>query len=297
MSHRLAMFVLCCIVLVIAGLPSLADAPHLQPGDSFTYDITVQVSETSAQSHSKGKPQTDSSTGAGTATLQIGTVGPDGTANGTLNIQMIGFARGQPVVLQRTLPTIVTPNGEIRPSGSIDPLIDQAIALANQSSRDIATRDVHAQPKWQWLIPSPEYPMTISLNRSLQGEQSYQGLPTLVVQTTGGGQYAPQNDPVQATMSMAGTYYYDQRDGLFVGQAIRTDSTVADAASGTSVDASSLVTIVLRTFTRVPTVEAAPAPGSATPAAETSPSPTSTPVPAQVAPSPYPTVPVVTPTP
>ncbi|MBV8171834.1 MAG: hypothetical protein JO219_07875 [Candidatus Eremiobacteraeota bacterium] len=297
MNHRLAMFVLCCAVVTIAGMPSLADAPHLRPGDSFTYDITVQVDERSAQTGNHSKPQTDSSTGAGTATLQIGTVGPDGTANGTLNIQLIGYTHGQPVVLQRTLQATVSPAGEIHPSGSIDPLIDQAIALANQSSRDIAARDVRTQPRWRWLIPSPEYPMTIALNRAVQGQQTYQGLPTLIVQTTGGGEYVAQNDPVQASMYMAGTYYYDQQDGLFVGQAIRTDSIVQDATSGSSVDSSSLVTIVLRQFSRLPTVEEVAPAASASPTPSAEPTQTPTPVPAQVAPSPYPTVPVVTPTP
>ncbi|MBV8281449.1 MAG: hypothetical protein JO347_05220, partial [Candidatus Eremiobacteraeota bacterium] len=116
------------------------------------------------------------------------------------------------------------------------------------------------------------------------------------VQTTGGGRYAAQHDPIQASLSMAGTDYYDQRDGLFIGQAIRTDSIVSDAASGERLDSSTLVTIVLRSYTKAVQVQSV-----ASPAAESSGSPqpqqTPTPVPTQLAPSPYPTVPVVTPTP
>lgn len=291
MDHRVTALAMCALVAAVS-VPSLADAPHLLPGDTLTYDITIQVNERNTPPRaSTSRVRTDSSAGAGTATLEIVGVDPDGTASGNLSVEMLGFAAGQPIIVRKTVAVKVAPNGEIHPSSTIDPLIDQALALADQSIRDIAGHDVHAQPSWQWRLPAATYPMTIAFDRVLRGEQAYQGLPTLIVQTTGSGQYAADADPVQASVSLAGTYYYDQRDGLFVGQAMRSDTTVADDTAG-SVDASSLVTIVLRSFTRGQQPAATPSPAASgetepTPAPAT---PAPTPVPNEVAPSPYPTV-------
>jgi len=280
-----------CALVAAVSVPSLADAPHLLPGDKLTYDITIQVNERTAPPRvSASKVRNDSSAGAGTATLEIVGVDPDGTANGNLSVELLGFSAGQPIIVRKTVAAKIAPNGEIHPATNIDPLFDQAIALADQSIRDLAGHDVHSQPSWQWRLPAATYPMTIEFDRVLRGEQSYQGLPTLIVQTTGSGQYAADADPVQASVSLAGTYYYDQRDGLFIGQAMRSDTNVADETSG-SVDASSLITIVLRSFTRVQRPEASPSPATteseATPAPAT---PAPTPVPNEIAPSPYPTV-------
>lgn len=294
MIQRVAALALCCIVAAF-GMPSLADVPRVGPGDTFTYDITIQVDESGPKSASKTQ-SSEPTSGAGTATLQILAVAADGSASGNLSVQLVGFTGGEPIQVTKSVPVTLATNGEIKQSDSIDPLLDQAIALADQSMRDIAGRDVHAQPNWQWRLPSTQYPMTVALARSLQGEQVYQGLPTLIVQTTGGGRYAAHDDPIQASLSMAGTDYYDQRDGLFIGQAIRTDSTVSDATSGERLDSSTLVTIVLRSYTKAVQVQTV-----STPAAQSSESPqneqTPTPLPTELAPSPYPTVPVVTPTP
>jgi hypothetical protein len=291
--QRVAALALCCIVAAV-GMPSLADAPRVGPGDTFTYDVTIQVAESGARAGSKMQ-NTEPTSGAGTATLQILAVAADGSASGNLSVSLVGFTGNEPIQVTKSVPVTLATNGEIKQSDSIDPLLDQAIALANQSMRDIASRDVHGQPNWQWRLPSTQFPMTVALARSLQGEQVYQGLPTLIVQTSGGGRYAVHTDPVQASLSMAGTDYYDQRDGLFVGQAIRTDSTVSDAASGEHLESSTLVTIVLRSYTKAVQVQSVSTP-SAQPSGPQN-EQTPTPVPAQIAPSPYPTVPVVTPTP
>ncbi len=291
MNHRAAAFALCCIVALI-GAPGLADAPHLRAGDTLTYDITVQMNESSATQRgpAPARNRSDSSAGAGTATLQIVGVDQGGTANGNLTVDLVGFTRGQPVNLHKSLTVKVAPNGEIHPSSSIDPLLDQTIALADQSIRDISSRDVHAQPNWQWRLSAAAYPMILAFNRTLRGEQTFQGLPTLIVQTVGGGDYAAVADPVQASVALSGTYYYDQRDGLFVGQAMRSDSSVSDATSGGSVDSSTLVTIVLRSFARSTTPQAAASPAAPAPEQTALPSPEPTVVPTELSPVPLPTV-------
>lgn len=291
MKNRAAALALCCVIAFI-GVPGLAAAPHLRVGDTLTYDVTVQVSEHTAVARpaaSRNRNDTSTSTGSGTAILEILAVDPDGTANGNLTVSMVGFSRGSPVVLRKTVAAKVAPNGEIRPASNIDPLLDQALMLANQSTRDIAVRDVRARPVWQWRFAATNYPMTMAFNRSLRGEQLFQGLPTLVVQTIGGGDYVSDTDPRQASVRLAGTYYYDQRDRLFVGQAMRSDTVVSDATSGGSVDSSALVTIVLRSFARVTQPGATPPPSTPAPE-QTAPPPEPSPVPTELSPVPLPTV-------
>jgi hypothetical protein len=288
-NHRAAALAVCCVLVAIA-VSALADTQHLHPGDTLTYDLTIQVQEHTSGAKGAAKQDTgqDLSSGAGTIRLDIASIDPDGTANGTLSADLLGFAHGQPVTLRKSVPVKVTGSGEIRPAASIEPLIDQMIVLANQSVRDLAAHDVHAGPSWRWQIQLQAYPMTLALDRVLRGQQLYQGLPTLVVQSIGGGQYATDADPVQAFMNLAGTDYYDQRDGLFVGEAMRSDTIVSDTASGSAVDSSALVTIQLRAFTRAAEVQPTPAisAGEQSPAVEAPP----TPVPTAYGPAPLPTI-------
>lgn len=290
MNHRVAAIAACCALATLA-VAALADTQHLRPGDTLTYDLSIQVQERTSNTKgvSRRDSGTDLSSGAGTARLDIASVDPDGTANGTMTVDVLGFARGQSISLRKSVGVKIAQNGEIKPNASIEPLIDQMIVMANQSVRDLAAHDVRTDPSWRWQIQAQAYPMIIGLERVLRGEQVYQGLPTLVVQTTGGGEYAVDTDPVQAVMSMAGTDYYDQRDGLFVGEAMRSNTIVSDTNSGTAVDSSALVTIQLRTFSRAPEPQPSP---SATPAEQTSPNSGASPAPAptEYGPAPLPTV-------
>lgn len=287
MNHRAAALAVCCIIATVA-MTGLADTPHLRAGDALTYDLTIQVQEhTSNAKGTKKDDSTNLSSGTGTVRLEIASVDPDGTANGTLSVDVLGFANGQPVTLRKSVAVKVAQNGEIKPAASIEPIIDQMIVLANQSVRDLASHDVRAGPAWRWQIQLQTYPMTLALDRVLRGQQLYQGLPTLVVQSIGGGQYATDADPVQAVMNLAGTDYYDQRDGLLIGEAMRSDTIVSDASSGSAVDSSALVTFQLHAFTRGP--EIAPSPSVS--AGEASPIEASpTPVPTEYGPAPLPTV-------
>lgn len=287
-SLRAAAIAVSFAVATVA-IPGFADTQHLRPGDRLTYDITLQVQQHIAgKGTSKNDRAVDSSAGAGTEALSILTVDPDGTANGTLSVDMLGVAHGQPVVLHKWMTVKVTPSGEIRPAASIDPLLDQAITLANRSVRDLASRDLLNSRSWRSQMQADTYPMTIALDHELRGVKDYQGFPTLIVQTTGTGQYTG-NDPAQASVSLAGTYYYDQRDRLFIGQAIRSDTLVSDG-SGVSVDSSTMVTIVLREFLRGPEIQVSPLPTPAPTSTPETPPSAPTAVPTQLGPSPLPTV-------
>ena len=290
MSHRAAALAVCCTLATVSAV-ALADAPHLRAGDTLTYDLTIQIQERASTGKGTARREagTDMSAGAGTARIDVATIDPDGTANGTLSVDVLGYSPGQPITIHKSIAAQVATDGEIKPSASVGPLIDQMIGLANRSIRDLANRGARTGQSWQWLFPAQDYPMTISLDRVVLGQQQYQGLPTLIVQSAGGGQYAIDTDPVQAAVSLAGTDYYDQRDSILIGEAMRSDTLISDTSSNSALDSSALMTIQLRTFVRAP--EAAPSPSpapaeQATPATEVSPTPVLT----GYGPAPLPTI-------
>ena len=285
MSKPAAALAACCALAAIA-IPSLADAPHLRAGDTLTYDVSMQ-SQQSVTSNKPGQKrgQPYSSASTGTETLQITSVDADGTAHGLMTLTVTGFASDQPVAVNRTVPVTISPDGGVVAAQSGDALFDQTIVLANASIRDLATHDLGSATSWQWKLLAPSTPTTYTFNRMSRGQTMFQGLPTYAVQTTGALDAAVDNDPTQPVVTIAGTFYYDQRDRLFIGEAMRTDSSIFDEASGATTDSSALVTIALRAFQRGPEPQPSP---SASPEAETPPTPT--PVPNGISPLPVPTV-------
>jgi len=287
-SQRAAALAICCTLVTLSAV-AFADTQHLRVGDALTYDLTIQVQERASSGKSSSSREIpDMSAGAGTARIDVASVTPDGTANGTLSVDLVGFSHGAPIVVHKSVAVQVANDGEIKPAASIEPLLDQMIVLANRSIADLASRAVRPGQSWQWLMQAQDYPMTIALDRVARGQQLYQGLPTLIVQSTGGGQHASDADPVQAAISLAGTDYYDQRDALLVGEAMRSDTLVSDASSNSTLDSSTLMTIQLRAFARAARAQPSPSapPAVEAPAAQYTP----TPLPTAYGPAPLPTV-------
>ena len=285
-SKPAAALAACCTLAAIA-MPSLADAPHLRAGDTLSYDVSMQ-SQQSVTSNKPGQRRgaSYSSAGTGTETLQIVSVDADGTAHGSMTLTVTGMQSDQPLALNRTVSVSVSPDGRIVAAQSVDPLFDQTIMLANASIRDLAARDLGGATSWQWKLLAPNASATYTFNRVSRGQTMFLGLPTYAVQTTGGMDAAADNDPTQPVVAIAGTFYYDQRDRLFIGEAMRTDSSVFDETSGVTLDSSALVTIALRAFQRGP--EPQPSPSASPLEAETPPTPT--PAPTGLSPLPVPTV-------
>ena len=294
MNHRATALAVCCALAAIA-VTALADTQHLRPGDSLTYDLTIQVQQHASNSRTSANRTNNpnaaqNSSGTGAARIDIASVDADGTANGTLTVDLVGVTQHKPRSVHNVVVVKVAPAGARTPAARLDPLNDQMMALANQSIRDLTARQNRNGQIWHWSQPMQTYAATVDLERVARGPQIYQGLPTLIVQTAGGGEYAPPDDPVQAAMSLIGTDYYDQRDAIFVGEAMRSDSAVSNAASGDAIDSSALTTIQLRNFSRGPEVQSTPA--AAPPAEQPSPPVQTypTPLPTAYGPAPLPTV-------
>ena len=281
-SKPAATLAACCAIAVIA-MRSLADAPHLRAGDKLTYAISVESQQQVGTARHPGP--LSSRAGTGTETLDIASVDSNGTAHGSLTLNMTGYDSDKPLAIFKTVSVNVAPDGRIVAFSNIDPWLDQTTAIANENIRDLTARDLTNATSWVWTMVAPKASVSYTFNRQSRGQVMMQGLPAYAVETVGGIDPTSVDDPSKTHVELAGTFYYDQRDRLFVGEAIRTESSVFNPASGETVNTSVLVTIALRDFARG--LEAAPT-VSAAPEVEASPTPTA--VPTGLSPIPVPTV-------
>ncbi len=265
-------------LLLTAGMlamPLCARAHSLLPGDRLTYDVTVEAQEHSVPANADTSEEaTVNSVGAGTETIVIDSVDARGRAHAGVTLDIQGRSGDAPIAIHRTVPATITPIGEILIGQSVDPLIDQALLLANQGVRDFASRTLSRGVTWRLSARAAAYPMTIEYERSAGVTGKFRGLPTVPIASVGAGDYASPDpaQPLTASTTISGTYYYDQRDRLFIGEALRNDVLVSSGAHGAHVNSSTTINIVLRSLER------AKPPASATPAASAAPSVSPTPI-------------------
>ena len=281
-SKPAATLAVCCAIAAIA-LRSLADTSHLRVGDKLTYAVSVESQQQVGTARHPGP--LSSRAGTGTETLEITSVDSDGTARGSLTLDLTGYDGNKQLAIHKTVPAIVTPDGRIVAVLNVDPWLDQTSAIANESIKDLAARDLANAASWQWTMAAPRAAVSYTFNRQSRGQVMLQGLPTFAIETIGGIDPNSVDDPTKTQVEVAGTFYYDQRDRLFIGEAVRSECSIFDSVAGLTQDSSALVTIALRDFARAPE----PAP-SVSPAPEVEASPTPTAVPTEYSPIAVPTV-------
>jgi len=282
------------LAAAIFAMPLCALAHSLRPGDRLTYDLTIEAQEHRVPPNAATQSETTvASVGAGTETIRVDSVDSAGVAHAAIDLDIQGQSAGTPVIIRTTLSALITPIGEVIIPRSVDPLIDQAFVLANQGVRDIARRRLSSGTTWRSSLRATDYPMVIAYERSATAAGKLHGLPTFAVASVGSGDYTSADPfkPVQASLTIAGTYYYDQLDHLFVGEALRDDFLVSNGPRGSHVDSSTTINIVLRSIERAKATAAPP-----TPAASAAPTPSPTPrevptaVPTGLGPAPLPTI-------
>jgi hypothetical protein len=286
---------LCRFVFAVAfvAVPLCAAAHPLHAGDRLTYDLTVEAQEhhVPANGATRGEVTLDSA-GAGTETIVVSSVDAKGYARADVSLDIRGQTGDAPVVVHRTVGATISPIGEVLITQRVDPLVDQALLLANQAVRDFASRSLALGATWRLATRAQSLPMVIEHVRSATSQGKFRGFPTVSVASVGGGDYASDSatDPVQASVSITGTYYYDRSDHLFVGEALRNDFVVTNGAQGAHVDTTTTINLMLRSFERAAPTPAPSAAPSATPASTPTPIETPTPVPTGFGAKPLPTV-------
>ncbi len=235
---------------------------HLRVGDSLTYAVTLELQQHHSRLAQKLEERSSESSGEGTETISIYHIASDGTALGSVKAMFHGTQDGQPVILQTSFLAKVLPNGEMRAHGGLGRQIEEAFNFANSSAHEIASHPQAAGTAWKTVQQTPYASITIA--RKVNGRKTYQGFPVIEVQSVGTGLLKQTSDGqhIEGTIQLSGTSYYDDRDGLMIGESIRT-LTIANG-SGTPAahsNYSSALNVMLSSLARAKA--AAPRPGQA----------------------------------
>ncbi|MBC5805118.1 MAG: hypothetical protein DLM53_01620 [Candidatus Eremiobacter antarcticus] len=235
---------------------------HLRVGDALTYAVTLELQQHHSRMAPKLEERSSESSGEGTETVSIYHIASDGTALATVNAMFHGTQDGQPVILQTSFLAKVLPNGEMRAHGGLGRQIEEAFNFANTSAHEIAAHPQAAGTAWETVQQTPYASITIA--RKVNGRKTYQGFPVIEVQSVGTGLLKRTSDGqrVDGTIQLSGTSYYDYRDGLMIGESIRT-LTIANASGAPPAHSnySAALNVMLSSLARAK--PAAPRPGQA----------------------------------
>jgi hypothetical protein len=224
----------------------------LRAGDRLVYDLTIEQQVHGVPpAHAKVTEVTKDGAGEGTELISISSVAPDGSARARVAVDFVGVYDRKPLRAHQTFDASISPDGQMRASG-IGHQAEQAFTLANMTAREFSGMQLHVGQVWRSVEPLPNSPGVLRLLRRIVKQTDYHGLPTFVVQTVGNGAYrqALKGQIVDSAVSLTGTSYYDSRDRLFVGAAVRTLSLVSYPQShGAHVNATSRINVMLRDFT------------------------------------------------
>ena len=275
----------------------------LHAGDVVTYGLAIGVDVKVAPAPRTTQPPVSVKTSvSGTETITGLRTDPDGSVHASVNVALNSAGTSGTTIVNRTLLMKLSPDGSVSGEGGEDATTMQYIRALSDASAPFRNRALYIGEKFSQTLTLPGVvPMTVTTQGTVVGLKSYLGYPTYAIQSTGTGRFDTtiEGAPAKGTFDVAGTTYYDQRDKLLVGQAMRSTMDAQLSGSLTNrITAVTTVTIQLGSYvhgkpkpTAPPAKKAAPSP---TPAP--SPSPSSTPT---LSPSQYytPTPPAPTPAP
>ena len=289
MGRAIAAIASAAAAIVVSCIALAAQQPQMHPGDVLTYDFSIDLQAHGVPPpHSTQAPMSINTNQQGTETIAATRADRDGSVHARVTVAVRSSGGGQVKDVIRTFLIKMAPDGSVQAEGSTDPAVAQYFAALSQASKLYRNRTLHVGDSFSQTIPIPgPFPVTVTTNSKVVGEQMYHGYPTFSIQSTGSGKFdqAIAGVPAAGTVKIAGTVYVDQRDRLFIGEAIRSDiAATLGGAQGARLAAVANVNMVMNSFTHAAppksVATAAPTAGaSPTPSASPSPSPTPTPVP------------------
>jgi hypothetical protein len=279
-----------------------SSAPPIQPGDVAKYDLSIELQVHVAPApHTTQAPVSIDTSVLGTETITGLRTDPDGSVHASVNVELQASGAGQSQNVRKTVYVKIQPDGSMDVEGGGNADVAQYMKTISDASKLYRDRVLHVGDSFSQTVTVPGImPIKVVSHAKVVGQQMYRGYPTFAIQSTGSGKIDNDIQGMHATgtFNVAGTTYVDQKDKLFIGEAVRSnvDATIAGAA-GNRVNAVATINLVLDSFThgkpkQVPTAAPAAAP-SPTPAQ--TPTPTPTPVdqyytPTPPAPTPSPVV-------
>lgn len=263
----------------------LAASRSIAPGDTLVYDLTVDV-QMYALGQKSRPAMTSVKSGAGTETLAIDRVGPDGTAYAGLTVSYRGTADGRRVNVDRSWRAQLAPDGEIRTVGARPALgddLEQALSYINGLAKGLRKRSLSSGATWTSKEPLGSSSGSMIITNTVVGVQPFHGYRTYVIAQNGAGAFTQSVDgsPSVGSIATGGTLYYDRADQILIGGASRGQTEMALAhADIVHISATTTIKVQLRSWTHAPAAAAPAAPSptagsaNATPSAEPGASPT-----------------------
>lgn len=261
------------------------------PGDQLVYEIAIELQQhhITTNAASKTEDRAAESSAQGTETFTIYAVGKDGVAFATVDANFKGTENGKPFESHTTTTAKVLPDGRLRVKDQFGLGISDAMSFANTTTAEIARHALRVGFAWSTPLTTP-YARVIMV-RKVASLKTYQGFRAYEIQSLGSGDLIKTNDglPATGTVAISGTSYYDRKDHLFIGEAVRTLMVVQPATSSHD-NYSATMQVVLNAWTHgtpPPTApRAAPPVLSASPAS----TPEPTPPPRYGSPAPLPSI-------
>jgi hypothetical protein len=289
--------------VAVAALAA-SSGSFLHVGDVVTYGLAIGVDvKVEPAPHTTQPPITMKTSVSGSETISALRADPDGSIHAKVDVALNSAGTSGTTIVNRTLLMKVSPDGSVSGEGGEDATTMQYMRAVSDAAAPFKNRSLYVGEKFSQTVTLPGIvPMTVTTIGTVIGMKSYLGYPTYAIQSTGSGNFDTtiEGQPAKGTFEVAGTTYYDQRDKLLIGEAMR--STMNAQLSGSlnnRINAVSTVTLQLGSF-----VHGKPKPAAVPHAVKAAPSPTPVPSPSPsstptLSPSQYytPTPPAPTPAP
>ena|GEM_PF-1538423 len=257
------------------------------PGDQLVYEFAIELQQhhITTNAADKTEDRAAESSAEGTETFTIYAVGTDGIAFANVDASFKGVENGKPFESHTMTTAKVLPDGRLRIKNQFGLGISDAMSFANTTSAEIARHVLRVGAVWTTPLTTP-YARVIML-RKVANLKTYQGFSAYEVQSQGSGELIKTTDgvPATGTVSITGTSYYDRKDHLFIGEAVRTLMVVQPAALSHD-NYSATMQVVLNAWTHGTPPPAAPV--AAPPVLSSSPA--STPASQYASPAPIPSI-------
>jgi len=213
-------------------------AANWRAGDALVYDVTVelqqhQVRPHSAKTVSRSAPSPETTTesaSSGSMIFEVRSADGRGGARASADLEFTGRSGGRLASMVRTVPAAIDASGRIYLSGLNDAVIGRALDLADAAIADAIAHGSMPGRAWRTTAHLSGAPGTITFSRLIQTAKPYQGYPTIQVLSSGSVDY--QGDRQNGKLSIASTAYYDPKDRLLIGAAVRSFELVLDGKGG-----------------------------------------------------------------
>lgn len=293
---RVRSLLTCATILAIAAALIFAakasgiaaeQASGLSSGDQLVYEITVELQQHHSSPAGKSHDRTIESSAQGTETFSIYSIARDGSALANVAASFQGMDAGTPFESHSAMQGKVLSDGGLRVKNQLGLGISDAMNFASATAAELAQRGLAVGGAW--TAPQDTQSAKITLSRKVSALVTYQKMSAYEVQSSGSGQLLEASDghPASGSMAISGTSYYNPKDHLILGQAVRT-LTVVQGPGGAHDSYSATMNIVLRSWTHASPAASATAQASPAPSAEATGS--TMPAPVYTTPAPVPTV-------